>query len=288
MPEPPNINLGLLRTFAVMSEVRSVTMTARRLELTQSAVSHAIARLRDLFDDPLFIRKRTGFVLTPRALELLESVRELLKTAEQLFPTASFDPSRSGRRFQVVLSEPCMLAFGAAILTVLRRSGPTVIPQLQTATQESERLVREGAVDLGLWHAKAPAAGLHHRKICDDPLVGVVHAAHPLASALQHRPATAVEYAAYASMVGSRSRYGSGGSLLPFLFALDRGEILATVPRKVAQASLRLCTELREFELPFRTSRVTYWMFWNDRSDRDPGCAWLREAVVDAVTAIPP
>lgn len=287
MPEPPNINLGLLRTFAVMSEVRSVTLTARRLDLTQSAVSHAIGRLRELFDDPLFIRKRTGFALTSRASELVVSVRELLKSAEQLFPPAAFDASRSGRRFQVLLSEPCMLAFGAAIFTALRRAGPTVVPELQTATKESERLVREGAVDLALWHAKVPVAGLHHRKICDDPLVGVVHAAHPLASALRLRSATPVEYAAYAAVVGGRPHSGAAGSLLLSLLSLDRGEVFATVPRKVAQASRRLCRELREFELPTRTARVTYWMFWNDRSNRDPGGAWLRQAVVDAVTDLP-
>lgn len=296
MPSPalPNINLGLLRTFAVMSETRSVTMAARRLDLTQSAVSHAIGRLRELFGDPLFIRKRSGFMLTPRAVDLVGPVRDLLHSADQLFPPSAFDQSDPGRSFRVAFSEPCMLAFGPAIQATLNRFPPMVALELNTATAEMERQVREGLCDVALWHSRAPPPGLHHRRLHDDVLVGLVHGGHPLAPELRRRPITPDEYgqhaAPYRSSPRDRLSEGQANSLILDLLTLANRTSVATFPRKVVESSQALCGELVAFDLPTRVSRLTYWMFWNDRSDRDPGCTWLRRTIEEAVstTLLPP
>lgn len=267
-------------------------MAARRLDLTQSAVSHAIGRLRELFGDPLFIRKRSGFMLTPRAVDLVGPVRDLLHSADQLFPPSAFDQSDPGRSFRVAFSEPCMLAFGPTIQANLSRFPPMVVLELNTATAEMERQVREGLCDVALWHSRAPAPGLHHRRLHDDVLVGLVHGGHPLAPVLRQRRITPEEYGQHATPRTAGSRYrpseGQPTSLILGLLMLADRESMAVLPHKVVESSRTLCADLLEFELPMRASRLTYWMFWNDRSDRDPGCSWLRRVIQDTVASTLP
>src|SRR3990167_9610983 len=93
---------GLLLVFRELLRCGRASGTARRLRLTPSAVSHALTRLRDLFDDPLFVRRPHGLEPTRRALELGPRIEALIEMVGQaLKPHEGFDPARSGRRFNI-------------------------------------------------------------------------------------------------------------------------------------------------------------------------------------------
>lgn len=131
---------GLLLVFRELLTFRRATTVARRLGLSQSAVSHALGRLRDLFGDPLFIRKPHGLEPTRRALELEPKIAALIELAgETLSAETRFEPARSRRRFNLA-----MPTFVASII------GGRLVAQLQAAAPEASFLSRQLLVDLAL------------------------------------------------------------------------------------------------------------------------------------------
>jgi len=122
-----HVDLNLLRVFQAIVDERSLTKAGERLALSQPAISYSLARLRTLFDDPLFIRTRSGMQPTPIALELasivgraLDTVREALRYAE------SFDPATSTRTFRLSLSDAGEMAYLPAICEALHERAPRV------------------------------------------------------------------------------------------------------------------------------------------------------------------
>ena len=111
------VDLNLLVVFGVVLEEGHVARAAGRLNLTPSAVSHALGRLRDLLNDPLFLRTPKGVVPTARALELGEPVAEILARVENVVASAvPFDPATGNRRFVIGAPDDCVgLGDGAAI-----------------------------------------------------------------------------------------------------------------------------------------------------------------------------
>src|SRR3954453_7736897 len=97
-----NLDLNLLRVFDVLLEERSVTRTGVRLGLTQSAVSHALNRLRYMLGDELFVRGPAGMQPTPRAVEMGPQVHAALNQLQAALGPADFDPASSERRFAVI------------------------------------------------------------------------------------------------------------------------------------------------------------------------------------------
>jgi DNA-binding transcriptional LysR family regulator len=92
------LDLNLLMALHALLEERSVTRAGETLGLSQSATSHALNRLRKLFDDPLLVRTSKGMVPTPRAENLLEPLRKILSDIKQLIQTPTFDPKTAIKR----------------------------------------------------------------------------------------------------------------------------------------------------------------------------------------------
>ena len=145
-----NLDLNLLRVFDAIFELRSVTLTAERLNLTQSAISHALGRLRQAFGDPLFIRHPGGLQPTARAMEIAPGIREGLAQLQEALAPTPFDPATARRRFRitaggyfcaVLVPELIARALGAQAKHLLRAEQP----------QQAEPLLRE-AVGLARKH----------------------------------------------------------------------------------------------------------------------------------------
>ncbi|MFZ1990325.1 MAG: LysR family transcriptional regulator, partial [Alphaproteobacteria bacterium] len=131
------LDLNLLRVLSVMLEERSVTRTGARLGLTQSAVSHALTRLRDLLGDPLFVRDGRSMRPTTRAGELARGVQAALEQL-QAAVTAGFDPKTTDRTFTVI-------AGGYVSATLM----PGVVEQLRHEAPSAQLRVRAYSLDLG-------------------------------------------------------------------------------------------------------------------------------------------
>jgi DNA-binding transcriptional LysR family regulator len=132
-----NLDLNLLRVFDVLLEERSVTRTGVRLGLTQSAVSHALNRLRYMLSDELFVRGPAGMQPTPRAVEMGPQVHAALNQLQAALAPSDFDPATSERRFTVVTG-----AYASAILA------PPVASRLAEVAPQSELLIAELALDV--------------------------------------------------------------------------------------------------------------------------------------------
>ncbi|MEZ5904873.1 MAG: LysR family transcriptional regulator, partial [Geminicoccaceae bacterium] len=175
-------DLNLLVTLDVLLREGSVAGAARRLRLSPSAMSRALARLREATGDPLLVRAGRGLVPTPRALELRERVARLVEEGTAaLSPAATPDLGQLDRMFTLRTSEGFVETFGPALIARVAAEAPAVrLRFVPKATRESEPL-REASVDLETGVVgRASGPELRARALFRDRFIGVVHAGHPL------------------------------------------------------------------------------------------------------------
>ncbi|UTP40212.1 LysR family transcriptional regulator [Phenylobacterium sp. LH3H17] len=172
---------GLLLVFRELLRCGRASETARRLGLTPSAVSHALTRLRDLFDDPLFVRRPHGLEPTRRALELGPRIEALIEMAGQaLKPHDGFDPARSGRRFNIAAPEFVTALIGGPMIEALRQEAPGVSFAIGHAAQAAALDgLRRGEADLAIGRFGALPAGVTAEPLFSDRYCVVARRDHP-------------------------------------------------------------------------------------------------------------
>ncbi len=270
-------NLNLLVVFDTVAETRSATVAAQKLNITQSALSHAIGRLRLMFDDPLFVRGRTGFTLTARAAQLVEPVRETLLSLEGLLKPNTFDPATAARTFRIGLCECSVILFGDASLRDTRSAAPNVMLQLEVFDHRSERRLSEGGLDMGVWPYSVSHNALQSVELFRDRFVGVIHASHPLVSKARAGKVTIEDYLAFphvqtllygadndevsnalAELHLQRQVAVSAATFAPSFALLFNSPLIITVPAAAALAAVAVCRDLLIFELPFAIAPLPY------------------------------
>ena len=290
----PDFNL-LLTLDAVLAE-GSVVRAARRLRLSPSAMSRALARLRETTGDPLLVRAGRGLVPTPRALELRERVGRLVQEVQAVLrPAENFDLARLERTFTIRTREGFVENFGPPLVARARREAPGVrLSFVQKPDKESTSL-REGAVDLETGVVvETTSPELRVRALFRDRLAGVVRKGHPLSRGR----ITPSRYARgkHVSVVRqSVEREPIEEALQPldrdvvtivssFSAALSlarASDLIATVPERHT-GNLR--DGMVTFALPVRTPSFTLSLMWHPRMEADPAHRWLRD-LVSAVCA---
>ena len=173
------IDLNLLRVFDALLEEQSVTRAGARLGLTQSAVSHALTRLRHVFGDPLFVRAPSGMQPTPRALEVGPGVHAALAQLQTAMQPSEFDPATAERRFTLAAG-----AYGCAILLPelvarLAEKAPGVeLTVVQPALDIVEQLELRRA-DFAFWVADNTPEHVKYKPLLTETMVWAVRAGHP-------------------------------------------------------------------------------------------------------------
>lgn len=290
----PDLNL-LVALDALLTE-GSVARAARRLRLSPSAMSRALARLRASTGDPLLVRSGRGLVPTPRALALRDPVSHVLRDAEAvLVPQAEPDLGRIARTFTLRTSDGFVENMGPALLLAVRTKAPGVRLRFVQKADKDAAPIREGAVDLetGVL-ADTTSPELRSQALFRDRLVGAVRARHPLAK----RRITAARYAAGQHVTVAREMLEGGpiddalralgfvresavvvGGFSSALALARASDLIATVPERHT-GSLR--AGMHSFPLPVATPTFTVSMLWHPRLDSDPVHRWLRRCVRDA------
>jgi DNA-binding transcriptional LysR family regulator len=176
------IDLNLLPVFEAAYEERSLSRAADRLAMTQSAVSHALSRLRSVFRDELFIRQASGVFPTPVAEMIYAKLRGALGSVrESVAETRDFDPKSSARKFFVAISHP----LGPMIAVRLRERLTHAAPGLEVAFStrsrpiELERGMREGRVDAAVDWLVPERGPFHEVTLFEDAVVAVARSGHP-------------------------------------------------------------------------------------------------------------
>jgi len=287
----PDLNL-LFTLNAVLSE-GSVVRAAMRLRLSPSAMSRALARLRDTTGDPLLVRAGRGLVPTPRALELRERVAHLVEDAESVLrPEHQPDLRDVHRLFTLRTSEGFVETFGPRLIARAATEAPHVRLRFAPKLTKDGAGLRDGSVDLETGVvAGTSGPELKATALFQDRFVGVVCKRHPLATAR----VTAKRYASARHVVISRGGEGRGHvddalatlgltreivtlvSGFSTAIALARAtELVATVPERHTEG---LRSGLHTFPLPFALAPITVSMLWHPRMHSDPVHRWLRACV---------
>ena len=294
-----NIDLNLLTVFdAVMAE-GSITRAAARIGLTQPAVSHALNRLRTLFDDALFVRSPRGMEPTPLARRMAASIRHALAQVEELLRLdRDFDPRGSTRCFEIGMSDYASVVLLPPVLRLLAAEAPgirIVVKSVGHATGFG--MLEEGGVELIAGNFPDAPAHLRTELLFMENFVCAARKGH----AAFGRKLTMKRYllSGHLQVSTSGSPHGYVDAVLDrmqtrrdvrvtvghFLAApliLGATELVATEPRRLFGAMGSLL-ELDYAKVPFVVPDFRVTMDWHGRNDSDPGHRWLRDIFRRAV-----
>jgi DNA-binding transcriptional LysR family regulator len=283
-------DFNLLITLDVLLAEGSVARAAKRLRLSPSAMSRALARLRETTGDPLLVRAGRGLVPTPRALELRERVSQLVQDAEAVLrPAEQPDLRQLSRTFTLRTSEGFVENFGADLIARVAEQAPGVRLRFMHKPDKDSASLRDGTVDLETGVVgKAAGPELRTQGLFRDRSIGVVRMGHPLSEG----EITPARYAAGNHISVSRRGLDKGPidealelqelerhiativAGFSTALALARAtDLIASVPERHT-ASLR--AGMHSFALPLSLPAFTVAMLWHPRLDADPVHRWLR------------
>jgi DNA-binding transcriptional LysR family regulator len=175
------IDLNLLRVFDALLDERNVTRAGDRLGLSQSAVSHALGRLRLLLDDELFVRRSTGMVPTPRSLEIGPALHTALLQMQAALAPAGFDPATTERRFAIAAGPYGCAVLIPQVVRLLGERAPGSTLQVMPYGAETLEGLDTGRSDAALMGDEAPGSRFRFQRLFTETLVWIVRAGHPLA-----------------------------------------------------------------------------------------------------------
>jgi len=292
-------DLNLLVTLDVLLAEGSVARAAERLRLSPSAMSRALARLRETTGDPLLVRAGRGLVPTPRAIELRERVSQLVQDAEAVLrPAERLNLQQLVRIFTLRTREGFVENFGPRLIARVGEEAPGVqLCFVQKPNKDSTPL-RDGAVDLETGVVgKTAGPEVRAQALLRDRFIGVVRIGHPLSQG----EITPSRYAAGGHVCVSRQGQSRGpiddalsplglerkivtlvGGFSTALALARASDLIASVPERHT-GNLR--AGMHSFPLPVPMPEITVSLLWHPRLHADPAHRWLRGLVLDGCAA---
>jgi DNA-binding transcriptional LysR family regulator len=295
MIEPHDIDLNLLSVFQEVYRERQISSAARKLGLSQSAVSNALARLRRAFGDELFVRTASGMQPTPLATQMAEPIGvAMAQVALALNQRSRFDPATSSRRFVLAMTDVGEIYFMPTLIERCKLLAPLVeISSMRAGSLALKEEMEGGRVDLAVGPFEDISEALYQRQLFRQPYVTMMRKGHPLARLdrgevslarfvkAEHLLVDANE-SPYDRINALLARAGVGPSVrfrVPHFTAVpymvSTSDLVVTVPQKLAErAALPFGLEwiVPPLELPTLQTNV----FWHRRYNQDPGNQWLR------------
>lgn len=292
-----DIDLNLLRAFDAIATEGSVTVAGERIGLSQPAMSNALARLRALFDDPLFVRTPRGMRPTPFAQQLAQPVREALRLIQgALQQHAGFDPASSGNTFRLSMSDIGEMVFLPGLLERVKRDAPGVkIEVARISIKDTHAQLEAGELDLAVGFLPGLTTGMRQQPLFREHYVCMLRADHPVIGAKigakQFRQAAhvLVSYAGTGHQVieETYAKEGLSGSIaarvpdfLVVPMILARTELIVTLPSRVAAVFAQL-GRFKVLELPIGMPSFEVRLHWHQRFHQDPANRWLREVMAE-------
>ena len=293
-----DIDLNLLRVFDAVLHERGVTPAAVRLGLTQPAVSNALARLRGVFGDPLFLRTPGGMDPTPFARGLAEPVRQALALLESaLAHGPGFDPATSTRAFRFYMSDLGQIEFLPPLIEHVQREAPGV--RLEAAALDVEDIgaaLAAGTLDLAVGFLPGLRAPVRRTALFRDPYLCLMRADHEIKTLTKktflnashvlvtyrgghHVIEEALERAGLSRRIALRVPHFT---VVPMV--LERTDLILTLPARVARVYERR-GNFKSLPPPVPIPPADVGVHWHERFEADPGNRWLREQLVALLAA---
>ncbi len=304
------LDLNLLRVFDEVMNERNLTRAAGKLAMTQPAVSNALRRLREAFDDPLLLRSGHGMEPTPLALEIWPAVRESLARLREAITPGAFDPGQARASFTLAMADATAALLIPGMVAIVEREAPGIdLRVLPLTTRDPRALLEAGEIDLAVGYFPAAMAAITlqdmqgdapgafgHERIYSGDYVCVMRRDHPLTA----QPLSLDAYcAAHHLLVSFSGRpFGFVDEVLAGLGRTRRilvtvnqfftagmvvvdSDLLTVLPRHFV-ASTGMAEALAVRELPFALERADVHALWHRRPRQRPGQEWLRASVAQA------
>ena len=295
-------DLNLLIALDALLQEKNVTRAAERVFVSQPAMSAALQKLREYFNDPLLVRVGRDMELTPRGLSLVEPVREALLRIQQTLGTQpSFDPGTVRRTFTLIVSADAVLRVMPAIFRRLAREAPGITCHVGHFSETTLSRLEYGDADLYLGLNSLRLFGLRGfpdtlRIIDIRPVrwVAVVSRDHPSVE----DSITEAQYLGLPHVFGWPRGHtlpleemvrrmtnaeidikATTPGLLEIPFLLEGTQLIATLPEHLARFLAKLAP-VKVLPLPFDTPETREVVIWHKRNEPDPGHAWMREVLI--------
>ncbi len=290
------LDLNLLVVFDTVYRTRNITRAGSELHLTQSAVSNALNRLREILGDRLFTRSPQGMIPTQVAQRLAQPVREILTRVQLALDRARpFDPSTARHHFRVYLSDVAQLVFLPRLLAGIGIEAPGVsLETIATSPNEGSLLMESGDIDLAVGHFESFGRSILREVLFVERYVCVVRRNHPHV----HKRLTLTQFLScphlvYRPTAGSHAffedtvdqMFQSLGQVRTVALRASHGlglasiikhtDLLASLPSRLAAEFVR-AEQLRSLPLPFESPPFEISQFWHQRAQTDGANMWLR------------
>ncbi len=298
------LDLNLLPVFDALVRIGNVSRAAEELNMSQSAVSHALKRLRAFFGDPLFLKTGSGMQPTPRALELRQPVLDVMGTVRaELLVREGFDATVARRRFTLCLTDMGELIFLPRLIARLREAAPgCTLRTLQLPMDQVPQALESGEADLALGSLHAVPEGLYQQQLFTRSFVTIVNRRNrAIGTALSLAQFFELEHIvvsmsgrlddAYDAVVdkvaGARRIYLTTPHFLTVPMIIEQNpQLIATVPRELATRFAGY-NSIRVIDTPVAVPPFAIRQHWHPRFQHDPANTWLRRLVKETFDTHP-
>jgi len=294
-------DLNLLRIFDAIFAKGGVSAAGRHLNLSQPAISHALAKLRDIFSDPLFVRQGNRLVPTSAARAIAGPVREALRGLDVALDAATaFDPAEATREFRIGVRLSGEMPRFSSLVSRVRAEAPHVaLASVTFRRRDLVSMLANGDLDLALDVALPADDRLCRHYLGTEPLVVVARKGHPRVDgaidldtylALDHIIATARPYGPGIEDMALDQMGMTRRVAVRCQHAITAWQIVATsdmlfaLPRSHA-AVLDAMWPMQLIDLPLPVEPGGSYLYWHQAAQADPGLGWLRAIIVDELAA---
>ena len=294
------LDLDLLRFFVALMDTGALHRAAERLELSQPAASRALARLRMLLGDKLFVKSGLGMVPTPRAEALRPAVQEALERMEALVVPDTFDPAVTRRAFRVGMMDNALLVAVTGALPDFLAQAPSATLEICPLETDFTDQLREGRVDLVVFPARELPPDCHSVELLRSDYACLVRRDHPLAQATAPGERPALDAFRRYRRLAIKARMGSAtwfvdrrampsleddpaAVVMPYFlgapYLLLQTDLVLVLPRPTAEHYAR-ALPLAVLSTPIPSAPFRPQLVWHHRVHADAGLKWLRALIV--------
>jgi DNA-binding transcriptional LysR family regulator len=289
------VDLNLFVVLEAIYREGNITRAGQQLNLTQPAISHALKRLRDLLQDPLFVRQGAHMVPTPFTRNMIEEVRQALQILEtNLSQSRNFDPEHTRRNFHLSLLEYGEAMILPPLLKRMTHAAPGMsITTSRVKRRDLETELARGSIDLAIDIPMTTSDRIRHKWLLNEPFVVMARRGHPAIKGELDLDT----YVAQRHVQVSSRRYGPSlidielgrrglrrevvlrsQHNLTACLVVSRTDMLLTLPERQAQL-LNTILVNQVFPLPLDAPRLEAHLYWHESVENDPANRWLREEI---------
>lgn len=293
------INLNLLVALKILLQEKNVTNAAKKLFITQAAMSKNLSSLREIFKDELLLREKNKMVLSDYAQSLVPRLNQIIEELSSFIENGQhFDPMTSQRSFTIGMSDYVCSIILPKITKLLAKNAPGIKVKVVSTDHVTDLVsFNNGQLDLAIGKSISSISGIKKHLLFEDNGICIVGLNHPLA---KKKKISLEEYLGFEHVAILRSDNPDRPKLIDnalaeisverriaielpyvepiFQIVQDSNQLIGSMPEEIAQ-HYRNQYQFKIFPLPFALKPMEYYLLWNHRSDNDLGHKWLREQV---------